>query len=1176
MGEAGATPKPRRRHLRISEGRVKLMKCLALVLWVTAASRAQTILNSTDNLQNAIDAAPSGATLLLNPGTYSLAGTLTVTKALTIRNNQPTRPTLQFPAGTSVAVRLSASSIAVEGVNIAGGMWGIYAGIDGGPSSNVVVRNVGIDTLTGAPGSAHGVYFKTVASAIVENVTVQDAQFNGILIDDNSPNATVTGCTVVTTLGPDAAIKISNSASAYVAGNTVQNTGSGAHGILLNASDNSLVTGNVIVHANANGILVDNNSSNATVINNTVQATDVQHGIAVKNSNNATVAGNTITGSGFHGILLIGAQHSRVARNNISGIKHDGITLAKEDATSRTSVGNYVGNNSIVSTARQSGITDGTGIWLNQESNGTLVYANSATGAPENGLAIFNSSNNHLFGNVIWNNAHGGIFVYGPTDQFPGPAPAYTVLQGNYAYDLPANAGVNLRQSSASTVFDNFVRSSPLAFMQQTTSGNRIFENTGANLQIGLYAHADTSASSYFLNRHLTAAPNYTFSPASIAIDGGPVLRGNYWAGHNSTAPYSNFIYNAGGATGVYRDNYPFADDTLGKKPYISVLYPSAGTYASAGSQKTIEWRSGGCAYVDIYYQSGATGLVSIASSYPDVGVYRWTVPTLPQGADYTVYIDCKNGANQSRGANGQSGAFTITKAGIELLTPQGNERMNAGAQIVVAWKRIPAVTGVDVLYRASTTDAFQLLLSNVTRDAVSIPAPAGSTSHGSFLVRASNDNGIADSTDGFVNVRSAATPTVTGPTGSLQIGTLHQVQWTSLPSSQYVDVQYLNTTTGAYVPLIQNLPDFGRFTFLVPEQTMTGSKIRVLMKSSPPTVVSTIDSSTTFDSSPTGDGGEPTPPPTPPPPTGVPELIGLAPLSGSATSGTFTGTYDHPNGAAGHYLGYMLFLPTPNVVNYVATGSCLVEYNRISNGMRLVNDAGTNWLGGIEGVPVGPGGTTLSNNVCTLDTRLSSAQINGTRMIVNARITFKAALTGVLGTFLQEADVNDNWTGMTQFGNWVAYAISSPKSGPYIASGSPQSGAGSSTAFSVTTGHTGGIGQLSMVHVMITPKIVGGNPCHIVFFPSDNSVALISSDGTALVPGFITPGTQTGSLTNGRCTVSGSGMQRTNAGNNVTIRLPISFTTETFGGTKNVYANTFDKSGFLTHWQQLGVWTVQ
>src|SRR5215204_5388808 len=61
-----------------------------------------------------------------------------------------------------------------------------------------------------------------------------------------------------------------------------------------------------------------------------------------------------------------------------------------------------------------------------------------------------------------------------------------------------------------------------------------------------------------------------------------------------------------------------------------------------------------------------------------------------------------------------------------------------------------------------------------------------------------------------------------------------------------------------------------------------------------------------------------------------------------------------YTGGATQHYLGYILFLPTPNVVNYRATGSCLVEYNRISHGMRLIDNAGTGWLGGISGITLG------------------------------------------------------------------------------------------------------------------------------------------------------------------------------------------------------------------------------
>ena len=434
---------------------------LQMLVCAAAVLSGQTVLNPTDNLQAAVNAAAAGSTLLLNPGTYSLSTTLFVNKALTIRNNQATRPTIQVPAGVVTTVQLAVSNITFEGVNTAGGFWGIYAGdASGAATSNIVIRSVDVDTNPSAATPGHGIYAGKVSGVVIDRVNVIDAQVNGILVDNGSANAVITGCTVITTLGPDSAIKVNSSPSAYVVGNTVQNTGPNAHGILLFASTNSTVTGNTVVRAQANGILADNFSDNSILTNNTVQATTAQHGIAVKNSTGVTVAGNTITGSGFHGILLIGAQNGRVIRNNISGVRHDGITLDRETSTARFSTGNYIGNNTIVSTARQSGETDGTGLWLNSESNGTLVYANSTTGFPENGLTVFNASYNHFLGNVTWDNSQGGLFIYGPTglSYSAGPAPSYTVLQGNYAFNLPVNAGINLRQSSSNTVFDNFVQ----------------------------------------------------------------------------------------------------------------------------------------------------------------------------------------------------------------------------------------------------------------------------------------------------------------------------------------------------------------------------------------------------------------------------------------------------------------------------------------------------------------------------------------------------------------------------------------------------------------------------------------------------------------------------------------------------------------------------------------------
>ena len=648
------------------------------------------------------------------------------------------------------------------------------------------------------------------------------------------------------------------------------------------------------------------------------------------------------------------------------------------------------------------------------------------------------------------------------------------------------------------------------------------------------------------------------------------MLKGNFWAGHNPATPYTNFIYNMSGATGgPYKDNYPQPDDKLSKQPSIKILYPTAGTYASIGSQKTIEWRSAGCTYVDVYYQAPATGLVKILTDYPDVGIYRWTVPNLPPASNYTIYIDCKNSTNALVGVNATSGAFTIAKAGLELLTPQGNERLTSGGTAFVAWKRGAGVTAVDVLYRTDNGGFSTVLAANVTRDAVAVTVPGTITSRGSFLVRASNDSAIADSTDGYVNARGGAQQVI-APTGTLQVGTLEQVEWTSPANSQYVDVSYVNTATGSYVPLIQNLPDFGRFTFLVPEQTMNGTRLRVQFKSSAAAVISTLDSGT-FDTAVIG--GPPSPPPAPP--AGTPEVVDFSALNGSATEGIFTATYSHPSGVSGHYLGYMLFLPTPNVVNYVATGSCLVEYNRISNGMRLIDDPGTGWLGPLIGVPAGPGGGILSNSYCTLDTTQSGARFSGNTMYVDAKVTFKSSLSRVLGTFLQELDVNGVWTGMTQFGNWTPYPVASPKPGPYIVAGSPQIGAGSSTAITITAGHTSGTSALTAIHLLISSKIVGGSPCHIAFVPAGNAVVLVNDGGTGVVPGSVTPGTSS-SLSNSRCTVSGIGMNSSGTGNTVTITIPVSFNTSTFGGAKTLYLNAFDNTGLLTHWQQFGAWTVQ
>ena len=302
---------------------------------------------------------------------------------------------------------------------------------------------------------------------------------------------------------------------------------------------------------------------------------------------------------------------------------------------------------------------------------------------------------------------------------------------------------------------------------------------------------------------------------------------------------------------------------------------------------------------------------------------------------------------------------------------------------------------------------------------------------------------------------------------------------------------------------------------------------------------------------------------------TGNPALTTLTPDVTTGTSGTYTGVFTHSGGASELYLGYILFLPTPNIVWYTAKGSCLVEYNRISNGIRLINETGDGWLGPIEGVAIRPGAPPLANSRCQVDVAATRVSISENDMAVTVSVSFKPGFSGVLATFLQAQDVNGNWTGMTQFGNATAYTQTTPKSGPFVESVQLSSTA-NSAAITLTTGHTASPGQLGMVHVLISDRIVGGSACQIVYFPLSNTLNLVNDAGSDMAtPAGLKPGA--GALANSRCGVIGTQTSALAWSSMVSLKIATTFQSATFAGRRHVYVNVFDIHGNLTHWVYAG-----
>jgi hypothetical protein len=311
------------------------------------------------------------------------------------------------------------------------------------------------------------------------------------------------------------------------------------------------------------------------------------------------------------------------------------------------------------------------------------------------------------------------------------------------------------------------------------------------------------------------------------------------------------------------------------------------------------------------------------------------------------------------------------------------------------------------------------------------------------------------------------------------------------------------------------------------------------------------------------------------------PEPVDLQPRTGSGNTVTVTAQWRHPGGPWLHYLGYILFLPTPNAVQFTAQGTCLIEYNRISNGVRLIDNAGTGWYGRLEGERIGPGAPVLENNQCSVNVAGVVAGTSGDVMSVTVPVTLKNSMGAVLGTFTQSQDVAERWTGMTQFGNFVVPSGVPRTFGPYVVNMLPPSGAGAALSPTLTWGHRSGDARNSvhLVHLRFSQNIGSTDFCHIIYAPEANALNLINDDGTALAGGWLTPnggpfGAQTAE--NSRCIVNRAGLPNgTVAAPQLSVNFNVGFK-PAFAGPKNVYMNVFDRAGLTTHWVQVGTWTAQ
>jgi len=629
-------------------------------------------------------------------------------------------------------------------------------------------------------------------------------------------------------------------------------TSTSAHAIAMDHVNNSVIELCTVTYAYLHGISLSNSSQNL-IVNNTVVQTGNWDAIALVDSDHNTITGNSLGGSttniGFDGVALQGAQYNYVGYNTILN-PHNGVTLTLDTNDNRQAIRNWVGNNHIV----MHDAPGSDGIWFDDNSNYNMAFGNDATGASENGLALYNSAGNYLLANVFFANPQGGIYVNGQPGSDPGcgtNCANFNSIQQNYLYNHLANGGVTTDLSINDDVGFNFIagNSAPniAGLVIKSSSGEKLYSNVIQNLGEGelIDPHPYTGSSgSLYLNRHLNAPLHYSYSPTVMQWDSGSaVLGGNYYSDFttangnpsNGSTPYTNII------GGQYEDRYPYQSESLGKTYGVVAQLPAAGASLAAGTFKTISWISQGCVLVDLTLYNSSNSPTAIVSNRADYGFYRWSVPAVTPGA-YTVKVTCKDSHSNATGASATTPAFNITTSDLILLSPQRDLMVDSGAAIQIAWSKSANVTaGVDVYIRYSDSQAYTLLQAGVTADFVTLtpPVPAPSNRVNVKIV----SGAFADSTDGWFSIRSTSNGQFTSPAaagGKFYVGTPYPLEWISPTGTDYVDIDLLG---GVTTNIATDLADFGRYLVLIPDVEGASMTFRLTFYNSSGTLLGTAAS---------------------------------------------------------------------------------------------------------------------------------------------------------------------------------------------------------------------------------------------------------------------------------------------------------------------------------------------
>jgi hypothetical protein len=295
-----------------------------------------------------------------------------------------------------------------------------------------------------------------------------------------------------------------------------------------------------------------------------------------------------------------------------------------------------------------------------------------------------------------------------------------------------------------------------------------------------------------------------------------------------------------------------------------------------------------------------------------------------------------------------------------------------------------------------------------------------------------------------------------------------------------------------------------------------------------------------------------------------APTPVSITPSSGSGSSQTFTALFSDANGASDIQYTYVLMNS-----GLTWAGACGLRYDRAANVLQIINDQGSGWQGGIN-----PGSGTLSNSKCTVNGSGFSVGSSGNTLTQIFTTSFASEFEGSKSLFLHTSDNGGAASGWVLAGSWTVSGGSDAgqdPAAPSVDSITPSSGSGAYQAFTARFSDGNGANDLRYTYVLMNSALTWVGSCGLRYDRASNLLQIINDQGSGW-QGGITPGS--GTLSNSKCTVNGSGFSISASGNALTQNFAASFSSA-FKGNRKVYLDASDNAGTSAGWRLAGSWTV-